>query len=304
MSATRLEFKTATVELVIECDAARAPKTVAALVGSLPCTVDLHTPKIGGYHIYWHAPFVCDLEQPSDVMSAVAGAFLYWPERQFLELVYAPLQAETAEVTLLGTVVEGFEKLATFAAELRVSQGRKAHYATMRQVDARPGAASESSASDGPQKLVAARKAVWQTCPTEIQRLLQSRDIMHPAGPLFMAEGELRVLHETLWKCRIDWKTEEAGPSRAIAAFTTRRAAARLRDFCRLHESAEVLECVAAFLADPRVPAGAVFDEAILICGRLSAWLDLNIPWNDVNEAVRGAREPLQSSLTASSART
>src|SRR5690606_12344938 len=133
-------------------------------------------------------------------------AFLYWPERQFLELVYAPLQAETAEVTLLGTVVEGLEELATFAAELRASQDREAHYATLRQVSAGPDATSEG-ASDGPQKLVAARKAIWRTCPTEIERLLQSRAIMHPAGPLFMAEGELRVLHETLWKCRIGWKT-------------------------------------------------------------------------------------------------
>lgn len=303
MTVTRLTFKTAAGELVIECDNAPAPRTLAALLRTLPCEVDLHTPKIGGNHIYWHAPFVCDLEQPSDVMSAPAGAFLYWPERQFLELVFAPLQAETAAVTVLGRVVGDAEVLLGLAAELGGRQGRAPFNATLRQLDASPSLATEP-ASEAPPALIAAREAVWRACPVEIERLLDSRAIMHPAGPLFMADGELRVLHETLWQCRAVWRSDETGPGLTIAAFMLRRVAARLRDFCHLHETAATLELTAASLTVPDAPADAVLDETILICGRLSAWLDLNIPWNDVNEAVRAARAPLQSARPASSART
>ena len=80
----------------------QATRTRAALLASLPLRLQLHTPKIAGSHIYWHAPFVEDVEGATHVLDAQAGAFIYWPVRQFLEITFAPLQAENAQITVLG----------------------------------------------------------------------------------------------------------------------------------------------------------------------------------------------------------
>ena len=80
----------------ILCDELAAPNTLAALATILPLPVRLQTPKIAGAHIYWQAPLLRDLEAGADIMSLAPGAFLYWPERQFLEILFAPLQQETA----------------------------------------------------------------------------------------------------------------------------------------------------------------------------------------------------------------
>ena len=79
-----------------------AVRTQRALLNALPLPLQLHTPKIAGSHIYWHAPFVEDVEGATHVLSAAPGAFVYWPVRQFLEITFAPLQAENAEITVLG----------------------------------------------------------------------------------------------------------------------------------------------------------------------------------------------------------
>ena len=42
----------------LACDPVRAPRTLARLAGHLPLPLQLHTPKIAGNHIYWHAPFI------------------------------------------------------------------------------------------------------------------------------------------------------------------------------------------------------------------------------------------------------
>src|SRR5690606_35925857 len=86
----------------IALDTASAPRTIAQLLAHLPAKIDLHCAKIAGRHIFWHAPFIAPLEKGQDVLTVPPGTFLYWPERQFLELVYGELQAESAQITVLG----------------------------------------------------------------------------------------------------------------------------------------------------------------------------------------------------------
>lgn len=96
-----------------------APRTLAALGRILPFGLQLHTPKIAGAHIYWHAPMVEEVEGGIAVLDAPPGAFIYWPVRQFLEITYAPLQAETAAVTVLGQLDGPVERIAELAQRLR-----------------------------------------------------------------------------------------------------------------------------------------------------------------------------------------
>ncbi|MGF7161612.1 hypothetical protein FHS85_003253 [Rhodoligotrophos appendicifer] len=278
----KLELIIGDTRLPIACEGARAPKTLALLERELPMPVQLHTPKIAGSHIYWHAPIVADLEAASSVMDAPPGAFLYWPERQFLELIFAPLQAETASVTQLGHMESGLDELKVLGAILREKHGQQLFEGELRLVE---GNATPSVRREG--RLAGLRRKVWEAAPTDIDRLMASRSLMHPAGPLFVAEAEARCLHELLWSCRQEARDpRHSEQSRFAAALACGRAATRLRGFCHLDECADVVETFAVAFRDSD-PTPDLFDEAIMSVGRIAAWLDLRIPWNQVNEAIR-----------------
>lgn len=263
-----------------------ALRTRAALLAALPMRLQLHTPKIAGSHIYWHAPFVEDVEGATHVLDAKAGAFIYWPVRQFLEITFAPLQAETAEITVLGHLDAPVEGIAELAAVLKCEQGRRIIEGTLAPADAEP--VEPQTASVLPDDIVAGRRAVWDRMPADIAGITASRAIMHPAGPVFAAEAEARVLHELLWWVRAERNRTDETVLRRTAALALDKAATRLRDFCHLQETAALLFRLEAAMDEP-LPFDALIDEAILVSGRIGAWLDLLIPWNDLNEAFRKA---------------
>jgi hypothetical protein len=71
-----------------------------------------------------------------------------------------------------------------------------------------------------------------------------------------------------------------------------RRAAVRLGGWYLLREAGELAERTAAALdtADAATRL-ALLRELTFYVGRLNYWLDLAIPWNDVNELMRSERE-------------
>ncbi len=277
-------FRTPLGEALIACDVAAAPKTLAALRQALPLRAPLHTPKIAGNHLYWHAPFVCDPEAGRDVLDLPAGSFAFWPERQFLELIFAPLQAETATITPLGRLLGDLTLLRALGQEVR--EGAGVVWAELRiegETPPEPGPAASP--------LEAARREVWRACPEEVLALAASRGILHPLGPLLFAESEARTLHELLWRLRLahaqGQAQGQAHAARFAAALGCDKAQARLGGFCHLHAAAGVLSEAAAAFADPAAPGPLVFEEAILYVGKLASWLDLLAPWNALNETLR-----------------
>lgn len=285
----QLEFEIGGERWPILCDETRAPRTLARLARHLPMGLQLHTPKIAGSHVYWHAPFVEDAEGPVDVLDAAPGAFIYWPVRQFLELVFAPLQAETAAITVLGHLGSGVDRLMALGAALREGHGRRPFDGVLR----RPGA-SPSAAEVGPvpAPLAAELAGLWRACPAEIADLARSRAIMHPAGPVFTAEAEARVLHETLFELRALALAGGGGREEAVrfaAGVALSRAGGRLNDFCHLRETGRLLAALSRRFADPAPPLTPLFEDAILASGRIAAWIDLQIPWSALNEAMRAA---------------
>lgn len=282
------------MELIFEADGIRcpiitsdgAPKTLAALADCLPMQLQLHTPKIAGSHIFWHAPFVTDVEGAVDVLAARPGAFIYWPVRQFLEITFAPLQAETAAVTVLGHIDAPVELIQELGLRLRREAGHRRFDGTLVRTDAAP---ASPAAPDAPEALWQGRRALWADCPADILALTGSRAIMHPVGPVMQAESEARTLHETLWWIRGALGTETDHALRVSASLALDRTASRLRDFCHMTETPELLFACKAAAADPDQPLAALLDEAILVAGRIAAWIDLLIPWNDLNEGFRAA---------------
>lgn len=263
------------------------PRTQAALRRILPLTLQLHTPKIAGAHIYWHAPLVEAVEGGIDVLAAPPGAFIYWPVRQFLEITYAPLQAETAAVTVLGQLDGPVARVAALAERLREGQGRHLFAGELARADGAP--ADPAPVPALPADLLADCAALWRDCPEEIRGLRRSRALMHPVGPVMTAESEARTLHETLWRVCVDAPRIGEGPARLIAATALDRSAGRLRDFCHLEQAPALLFRLADAMGDGALPLADLLTLSLTTSGRIAAWLDLMIPWNDLNEAFRTA---------------
>lgn len=268
-------------EIPLICNEIEAPQTIAALRRSVPMASQLHTPKIAGSHVYWHAPFVCDLEGSSPVMDMAAGAFFYWPDRQFLEISFAPLQAETASVTPIGYADCPVEVLVELGQRLRLTQGSAANAIRLRATGPAPTPTPEVETP-----LTAINREIWAAMPDEIAALPARRAIMHPVGPMLYAEGDARNLHELLWWARKQADTADAEIARYGAALLADKVATRLRDFCHLEQSAHMVAAIALALRDPALPPDRVLEESILIAGRLAAWLDQIIRWNDLNETL------------------
>ncbi|GMB82571.1 hypothetical protein NN6n1_33540 [Shinella zoogloeoides] len=265
-----------------------ATRTRAALLASLPLRLQLHTPKIAGSHIYWHAPFVEDVEGATHVLDAQAGAFIYWPVRQFLEITFAPLQAENAEITVLGHLDAPVDGIAELAAVLKREQGHRIIEGTLALANGAEPEATDTSPSVLPADLVSRRKVLWSAMPEDIARLTVSRAIMHPAGPIFAAEAEARVMHELLWWIRAGLAQYDEAVLRQTMVIAIDKTATRLRDFCHMDDTPALLFALRD-ATQGTVPLAALVDEAILVAGRIGAWLDLLIPWNDLNEAFRAA---------------
>ena len=92
------------------------------------------------------------------------------------------------------------------------------------------------------------------------------------------------VLHELLWWVRSEIRQTDPLTLRKTAALVINKAATRLRDFCHLRATSATLFRMEAAMEEG-LPFDTLIDEAILIAGRIAAWLDLLIPWNNVNEA-------------------
>lgn len=284
-----LEFESGGERWSISCDKAKAPRTLACLAACLPLPLQLHTPKIAGNHIYWHVPFVTEVEGGTEVVQTPPGAFIYWPVRQFLEITFAPLQAETATVTVLGQLDGPVDGIARLAARLRKDQGRQLFTGMLSLARTSASPAPSPKTLLIPIELHVARLNLWAACPEDVQKLTQSRGIMHPAGPVLMAESEARILHENLWWIRERRAAGEIAALRYAATLALNRAATRLHDFCHLTSSAKILfDLETAIGSDPAL-FEPLLDEAILCSGRLAAWIDLQIPWNAINEEFRAS---------------
>lgn len=295
MVAERLSFAAEGERFEIVLDRSSASRTVETLCAHLPMRADLHCAKIAGNHILWHAPFVVDAEGTTDVMTVAPGAFLYWPERQFLELVFAPLQAESAAITVLGHVEGDIGPLVRIGEAVRTGHGTRPIFADIEA----PGEPAPAWPAPPPEdawlaELRSARAAIWREEPEEIRRLVARRGVMLPAGPLLYAEAEARKVQEFLWLLRHEARrpmSDGAAFVAPAAALLLRGAETRISGLCGLTEAGRfLLDAAAALEARPDDPL-PVIEEAILYAGRLAAWLDQRIPWNALNDTITRAAD-------------
>jgi hypothetical protein len=293
-----LVFKVDGVEHEIELDATHAPKTLAKVAAALPATIDVHCAKIAGSHIMWPVPFVERVEKASDVLAMPPGAFFFWPERQYLEITYDALQDEAAAVSYLGRLTGDVTWLREYADNQRRNQGRSLFAAELFIRNAGPSSATAApSGSSAWDRLRAARQQAWRQQPADVQALLDRRGLNIPFGPLAMAEGELRKLHELLWRLWNEGDQRGAKEKIAIAVFAVEAAITRVGGFCHMLATATVLRDGIVCLEKADAPLQEVLVELVLYVGRMAAWLDLHICWWPMNELTLDVLDNRQSTL-------
>ncbi len=286
----RLIFRCEGRDHPIEVTGEHAPETLAKVRAILPQKVDVHCAKIAGSHIMWPVPFVQRTEGAKDVLSMPPGAFFFWPERQYLEITYAELQAESAAVSYLGKLEGDVSWLADYADRQRRGQGRAVFTAELLGGDSAPAAPpAPPPASPRLAAIRAARLAAWEAEPAEIAGLLGRRGKMIPFGPLHMAEGEMRKLHELLWRLWTAADTRPASETAAIARFVLEAGITRVGGLCHLTGASAVLAEGIACIEESADPLPDILEELVLYAGRIAAWLDLHIPFHDCNETLRAA---------------
>lgn len=262
--------------------------TLAQLTDWLPASTTIHCAKIAGCHIYWPSPILAGLEDGTDIHHLAPGSFLYYPDRQYLEIIYDALQAETASVTLLGQLQGDIGWLRDYATRQRREAGTRVFTATLRLKDAAPVARPAPPDGDTPwDRLRRARLAVWQAEPAEITALLGRTGHNIPFGPMATADGYFRFVQESLWQI---WSRPEAygdHARRAIALNAMHLGIARIGHYCHLADSEAFLRDAIAVTEAAQVPLQDLLAEVILFCSRMSNWVDAHIPWFPANELTK-----------------
>ncbi len=286
----RMIFRCEGTDYRIALDATCAPRAVAQLKTLLPQAITIHCAKIAGCHIYWPSPLLARLETETDIHKLAPGTFLYWPDRQYLEIIYDELQAETAAVSVLGRLEGDIGWLKAYADRQRREHGSKVFTAWI----GLEGVAGSTLAPlpegrDPLSKLRRARLEAWRGEPPEVATLLAREGLNIPFGPLVTAEGAFRHTHEITWRLWNDQQRWSELEKRQIAIATIELAIARIAGFAQMQASGTHLGEAIAALWDDTVPVGDALAETVLYCGRMSGWLDLHMPWWPANELTKEA---------------
>jgi hypothetical protein len=291
-----LIFSCAGTSSEIELTGAHAPTTLSLLRATLPARFPIHCAKIAGCHVYWHSAVLAPLEKGADIHSLPPGSFLYYPDRQYLEITYDALQAETAAVNLLGVFKGDLGWFRAFADKHRRESGGPPVFASLELKGAKSAMCPKPPAGDTPwARLRRARIEAFEAQPDEVTALLRRDGLNIPFGPLVNAECYLRIAHETLWRL---WARKSAHDDRtraAIATETLHLAIARVAGFCHMTETGARLQDAIDCLADPALPIEEVLAETLLYCARMSGWLDLQVPWWRANELARKSLSHVRS---------
>ena len=201
-------------------------------------------------------------------------------------------RAESAAVSYLGQLEGDVEWLRDYAERNRREQGQRIFEARM-FADGRvtaPDAIEVAEIRDGMAPLRAARMAAWEAPPGDVSTLLERRGLMIPFGPLSLAEGEMRKLHELLWRLWNDESRYSENDKATIVVFAIEAAIARVAGFCHMTDVGAVLQLGADLIENQDLDAAAVLKEMVLYCGRIAAWLDLHICWWEMNETTLRAQ--------------
>jgi hypothetical protein len=264
-------------------------ESAKAFLQILPFKMDLHYAKIAGDELYGIIPAFWPLEAGVDVGRIQPGTLAYFPSRQLLCLYYGPLQEEGVSITVLGRLTSDLGQVRLIGEEVRRQQGKTTFSAGFRRGEqTKPGKGVHLVSPIVDEYEV----EIWETIPEEILQLKKLKGIMRPAGPLFYAEAESRTFHEWLYMTYQNSIEKQWGAdlTRSILLPQLSALRSKMAGFYSLKRTARTLSAFEEALRDSRS-----MERVVTLCehlahfvGRINMWIDTLIPWNDVNEHLKG----------------
>ena len=136
-----------------------------------------------------------------------------------------------------------------------------------------------------------ARKAIWVRTPEEIRRIKKRKGLMQPGGSIIYAESETRKLQEILWVFKNFLKEKQItidNLKNSLKALLE-HFSIRIGGLCGLTDTSTLLKNASELISrlDTSEELNNILDELMLYSGRVNMWIDLLIPWNDLNEQMK-----------------
>jgi hypothetical protein len=134
------------------------------------------------------------------------------------------------------------------------------------------------------------REQIWRKPSGEIRGLTRRKGTLQPAGHILCVESETRILHDVLWTL---YQPVLKNPD--AITWAKPAAAELLTHFSRRmsgwYQLEEISKCIASARdlinsANTAEDYLAVMEETMLYVGRVNMWVDLQVPWYDLNRVV------------------
>jgi hypothetical protein len=135
-----------------------------------------------------------------------------------------------------------------------------------------------------------ARNDIWNRMPEEVKKLFLNHQIMQPAGRTIYAEAETRLLTELIhvFLNSVENRDLDGKNASKVLALLLTHFADRLGGWYGLKESAALTLKVQKVISNGEWQAFSdIIRELSLYMSKLNLWIDLLIPWNDINELMR-----------------
>lgn len=252
-----------------------APVTCARLLAILPQKIDIHYAKFAGQEILGVLPMMAPIEGGKNLTEIEQGCVAFFPDRAFFCIYYGELQDEEVSITVIGQLRADKK----FIAEMEKCRFRQGDILEIYDPDAAP-------AEYRPHDFLIDTGMRWDKLPDDIRRVYEKRGISLPGGPVIYSDGESRKLADmlyTLYTCVSGGGTFDKNFVGKLLDYY----ALKIGGWCGMADCAsDILQYKELLLSGAR-PAEEVLVDFIYWTNRMSMWIDLLIPWEEVTGLMR-----------------
>ena len=269
--ALKLNGRTAYFELFEK----EAPITCQRLLEILPQKIDIHYAKFAGQEIFGVLPMMAPIESGKSLKEIDQGCVAFYPDRAFFCIYYGDLQDEEVSITVIGQLRADED----FIAEMEKCRFHQGDVLEIYDPEAAP-------KEHEPHSFLIDTKMGWERIPDDIRRVYQKRGISLPGGPIIYADGESRKLADLVYTMYMSVCNGESWGREFMDRLLDYNAF-KIGGWCGMTDCAEDVLRYKALLADPEQDVKEVLVDLIYWVNRMSMWIDLLIPWEDITNLMR-----------------
>ncbi len=267
----KLNDKTAYFELFEE----EAPITSKRLLEILPVKMDIHYAKFAGQEVFGVVPMMAPIEGGKSLKEIDRGCVAFYPDRAFFCIYYGDLQDEEVSITVIGQLYADDD----FVAEMEKCRYRQGDVMEIYDPDS-----DKTEFTD--YKFMIDTKLGWEKLPEDISNVYMKRGIALPGGPVVYSDGESRKLADfiyTLYTSVVNGESYDLGFVGKLLDYY----AFKIGGWCGMTDCADDITKYRELLLAPGADLEAILVDFIYYVNKMSMWIDLLIPWEDITDLMR-----------------